>query len=794
MRDDSPPDRVPLANPGYAAAQLARVLATAEANPDAATRERAQSKVTKWINVIKGMLSGTLSVGSRQPDADMPVWATPEVVTGGFATGAWMAGGPWQPHEVALAQKLGMSDDDAATAAAAEDRQALNTHFLTEAGLADLIGRVQSGHYEIRVPEEGALLAVAWLMVHGHAAEACELGEAIVQHFSTLRFYPVPVDSADTFGARVFLESVGTVLKRLKTKEPNPRIVAEREAIEVWAPLYRRMVALFVETVTGEIPTIQPDASGSWVSAESRRFHVTGGWPCQQYPEGWDERARALVAEVDKAHAQPLVCLRPHRLSDSFARLHALLKRCAADHRSLTGRDVGTIRLILARHITKRGVPGSDKSAEAQARQLRQIAAPTHHDISKIVQQRLSAHAGNAGLEEVATTLQPVQEGEAGELKVPAGTEVPPPIRTMVERCLCDTAEVLVQRGIIPSGDVLAQVIPQHTASLRAQAFDDPALRHLYASIYRAFRRRRSLLLLNFATQVRLEELPWIALLERHRGRQAEARELSRQTLKDVAALALRAFPQVIVPNKLLQEYRALAKGAEMDLPFVEELAADIFMDDFSPKFTQAAKIAAEMLECSLYARYYGVDYAAVRSLPAKGPGPSLGELCISRSRTGPDGAAGRSVPRNGMVIEQAQIITTHNLALLFGPLGLEHELRKSLGDMARDCYRWICRRLQTRSDQAHAKLIMVKQAAYAWRQMIFYLSLLPQVEAGLFIRWAADHLEAQPGPFQKRFAPALNGLVQAHDGTPLVEEANARRFLGWTTSKHWLLEETPRG
>ena len=45
------------------------------------------------------------------------------------------------------------------------------------------------------------------------------------------------------------------------------------------------------------------------------------------------------------------------------------------------------------------------------------------------------------------------------------------------------------------------------------------------------------------------------------------------------------------------------------------------------------------------------------------------------------------------MIIEQAQILTTHNLALLFGPLGLGEILRRDLRNMSERCFRWICRR-----------------------------------------------------------------------------------------------------
>ena len=64
-----------------------------------------------------------------------------------------------------------------------------------------------------------------------------------------------------------------------------------------------------------------------------------------------------------------------------------------------------------------------------------------------------------------------------------------------------------------------------------------------------------------------------------------------------------------------IQELRALIKGAELATPLVEEVAADIFIGKFSDKFLAAAKKAGDLLDGSLYAKYYGIDYAQVRSI-----------------------------------------------------------------------------------------------------------------------------------------------------------------------------------
>lgn len=782
------------ANPGYAAFQIARALATEENHTDPATRERAREKVNKWINVLEGMLSGHLTVGSRQPVASAPVWATPEVITGGFVTGQLLASGAFHAHELELAALV-------APGHAGADRQPLNSFFLTESGLAELIERLRSGCYEIRVPEEGALLVVAWLAANGHAAKAREIIDLLSPHFQALRFYPVPTQRRSEFGTRIFLESVAAVRERLARIAPNPRLLAERESIQVWTPLYEQMVGLVLETVDGEAPTILPDDEGRWMSLESRRFLIVGGWPCRRYPSNWSERAKALSAEIERARTTHKLCGKPGRMKNSFARLHSYLNRCAENAASLTGRDVGMIRLILARHVAKCGRPVSQKFEDIRRGQLAQVAKPLHHHLSKVVQARLKTHPPDTGLEDLDGVLQPVTSDEARRHDAPSGSPIPPSIARKVNRCVCDTADALIARGIVTSGETLAGVIPQFTSGLRAQAFDDVQLRHLYASIYRAFRRRRSLLLLNLEKQVRIEELPWVAAIDTHRRKDIAARDLSRQTLANVAALALRAFPQAILPNKLLQEFAALAKGGEMELPFVEELAADIFMDEFSPKFTRAAKHAATFLDGTLYSRYYGIDSSAFRNFPETKPAPTrkswfgrnqetptnpFAALCVQRAAA--DESKRWDVARNGMVIEQAQILTTHNLALLFDTFGLAGTLRDELRDMVERCFRWICRRQQVKNDKWHAKLIMLKQTAYAWRQMIFFVSLLPLDEQRSFLVWADGHLNEQSADFRARFAPALRGLVLADEGRSLDESHASRRFLGWAQKRHWLL------
>jgi hypothetical protein len=775
-REDNPNDEATPArvNPGYAALQIARALTTSEEHDDPGTRQRARQKISKWETVLQNILNGSVEYGSRTPVEAVPAWATLEVVTGGFATGELLAGGPLQQHEKSLMQNLqGVREGD--------ERRALNAYFLTDAGLDELQEKLQTGSYDIGVPEEGALMVLAWLVKDGCVEEARELLSKLSPYFASLRFYPIPLDHARRFGSRVHLQDVGSTINDLKKIGPNNRILAQKEAVEVWAPWYDRMVALFLET-------------------------VADGWPCRQYPEGWSDRALALLGEYALLRSKHKICGKPERARGHFAQLREFLGRCATKPESLTGREVGRIRLILNRYQEKRGAPNSPTCSDERHRQQTYVSGPTFHEIAGLVVPRLAKHSSAEGLDDVSHLKVAVSEEEAASFGVPVSTEIPVSIQRKVERCLNETVEVLIERGLITSGEALARVLPQMISGLRAAGISDAELRTLYASIYRAFRRRRSLLLLNLESQIQIEELPWIQVVERFRTAGLSSRELSRQALEELTLLTVTSFPHAILPNKLLQELRALAKGAELDIPLVDEVAADIFMGQFSGKFIESAKRAADLLDGTLYATYYGIDYQEIRKMPtpqkpararwfwsrtAPSPDPFV-QLCASRAGV----ALGSWDPAtNGMIIEQQQILTTQNLAALFSGLALTDALRDQLEGMAKECFTWICNRQKMKIDRWHARLIMLKNTAYAWRQMVFFLSLLPREMVAEFLGWAEGYLEDQREEFRNRFRPALKGLALAAEGRSLEAESDenrdVRRFLGWSKARHWLLPES---
>jgi hypothetical protein len=736
----------------YAWGQLVRARQTMAEHADADVRVRAKETVAKWENVIAGMQAGTVDVGSRTP-TKAPAWVTLEVVTGGFATGGYSAGGPLRDHERVLAETLGL----------APSRVALNLHYLAS---ADAEGLIASGRYRIEVPEEGALLVVAWLRARGELDRANELVETLAPWFETLRFYPVPAERPVELKETVRLQDVGATLKGLDVDRRQRRFETMRDAVLVWKPLRERAIALFAETVDGELP--RPDGNG-----------VSSGWPGTTFPAGWRARVDDLAAERTRAGT-------PHtaRARDT-ASLIAQLVRCANDPQSLIKAEYEAIRRAIARHIAAHGPAGSAEREALRNDEVRAVSAPLHADLRRVLVERLRALPADGGVD--PTAFAAVSRDEAARFGVPEGTVLPGYLEPKVARSYEAPLQDLVERGVIASAEVMARVLPQVTAQIRAESIDDAAARKLYSALYAAFRRRRGLLLLNYQHQVRFHELPWAAAMEAARKTNDETTARARKAVAAAGSIALRAFPYTIIPNKLVTELYSLTHAAALELPLVEELAADIFMGSFTRKFVEAAKVSARLLRGTLYQRYYAIDVDEVLRISTPKDKTSAEFAALCERRAAPlEGTSRSSVARNGKVIEQAQILTTHNLAVLVDALPLRDQLAPHLRSVAETCLLWAVDRLRLRTTDGHQTLINLKNAAYAWRQMVFYLSFAPDLPD--FLQWARAEVERRAF---RRFEPALRGLELAAIGLASSEPAFAsgggRVFTGWSTDRHWL-------
>src|SRR5262249_42044434 len=162
------------------------------------------------------------------------------------------------------------------------------------------------------------------------------------------------------------------------------------------------------------------------------------------------------------------------------------LEICARNPARLTGRDVGMIRFILASIVSKRGVPGSARCRSLRETQARMAGRPTNAELARVVAARLAPLPQDGGLDSPGAVLAPVGADEALAQGWQAGEPLAERLAEKVRRCLAAPVGALVEMGVLPSTEVVAQVIPQITAQVRAAGLVDPDLRRLYGAIYRA--------------------------------------------------------------------------------------------------------------------------------------------------------------------------------------------------------------------------------------------------------------------------------------------------------------------
>ncbi|MGW2822701.1 hypothetical protein ACWC24_17090 [Streptomyces sp. NPDC001443] len=144
-------------------------------------------------------------------------------------------------------------------------------------------------------------------------------------------------------------------------------------------------------------------------------------------------------------------------------------------------------------------------------------------------------------------------------------------------------------------------------------------------------------------------------------------------------------------------------------------------------------------------------------------------------------------------MIEQAQILTTHNLALIAGPVGVSPQ--SGWAAPARSAFATACR-LAARIHGNPHPLRTIKDMAYAWRQALFCLSMATPDEQGTTLAQFDDDAARYPDHARTRLAPVLAGLRLVHacgdlspDGGPT--NSSARRLLGWAPAgRHWLQAE----
>ncbi|KAL0249197.1 hypothetical protein GEMRC1_004430 [Eukaryota sp. GEM-RC1] len=113
----------------------------------------------------------------------------------------------------------------------------------------------------------------------------------------------------------------------------------------------------------------------------------------------------------------------------------------------------------------------------------------------------------------------------------------------------------------------------------------------------------------------------------------------------------------------------------------------------------------------TLYANYYNLDCAEIDELNS---GKEFYHYCVKRAGR----PVGYQITQNARIIEQMYILTTMNLYEVISELGLKNCLL--FGQLAKQCADFIARLSKSNPNGSN-----YKNAAYAFRQMVFYLSFV---------------------------------------------------------------------
>lgn len=689
------------------------------------TQNLGTDKKSKWASFVKNWINDEIVIGSPRPVKGAPTWVTLEVLSGGIASGTFLAALP--------------------------KNSTPNEHYLSEKGVLELSEMLETGNYRVQYPEHGALLVIVWLLQQHRVFDAEEILKEITPWFSKLQFYPFPAETPINAAPIVSVSTVGDATKSLNdyvvaakdiTRRSVQRRMSMRRMIDVWRPFQLKLIELFLLTCECDhYPKFNKKEQLIYVQYPECPKHNKEhgcGWPLQIFPEEWHNNAKKLLAKYNKlikeedkltAYTTPVFdygtrkwesVVKHIELNKRFRRKGSLMDtlitylRAYADLKALNGMQVGRLRMMLASWERKRGYPNID-TAKGQEWQLLQRKISTQLSQSNVTTfaeemlVRLDQSDTEIGLYDTEAFLKPV-------LVNGVNRKMPEWIRRLIKKTQMGTLTELIDAGLVSSSESMAKLVPQLVACCIIN--NDPTTRLMEYAILMAFSKRRSLLLKNLAHQATVEDLPWMKhLLSARENKNEESTAL--ETLKYVLQMTFKNFPHTILPNKLVQSLQQLVKRAGTYFPLVNELASDIFEGQFSSKFIDAANFAAINMKNTLYEMYFGLT--DIYNQLTDSEDEDLINLCEQSAGVKYCGL-NSSNSNNGKLIEQQQIFTTHNLTLL-----LKFGVDLDWLNLAQDTWRWIVESMSNVPYELQPRLRLRKNVAYAWRQFIFYMSQLPK-------------------------------------------------------------------
>ncbi|MCM1968235.1 hypothetical protein [Streptomyces sp. G1] len=415
------------------------------------------------------------------------------------------------------------------------------------------------------------------------------------------------------------------------------------------------------------------------------------------------KRYEALTA------AHPLTGRHRDPRSPAAVLRRALLERVSG--RELSSRSAGLVSRATASMVARHGAPGSAAHTRLRQDQARRAARPAHHELAALVSRRLARLDQDSGLSDVDAPVAPVTAEEARETGLPVGTPVPASVRALVATALRAPAAVLVQRGVATSAEDLAGLAGSLLAAELAPGHG-----------------------------------PYTP---DERSAAPEVRDSARAALRRLAAFGLESFPAADPTPRFLAELAALAGRAGLCASFALEPYADTYTRTVTASVLPAARVSAELLHGTPYARYFGIDFVALRELARADDREGFERLCADRAALPRPGLRPERPPpspalaKNPALVEQVRILTSGNLAPLIGEFGVVPST--GWDALARDAF-----------TEARRRGATAKRTARAWRHLLFHLSQCDAERRAAVLDWIDSETARLPAARAAGLAPLI--------------------------------------
>ena len=627
----------------------------------------------------------------------------------------FLTGGKLQDHEINLAKQLGFSIDELT-------RERINLFYTSPEGLKALLEILKTNCFEVSVPEEGALLCFAYLLDHGNVVQANNILKEIKPYFRTLRFYPVLRETPNLPRDTVYLFSARQITESLKKFRSSANVLRQIETIQIWIPLYEKFISIFLDSCTEQVPEIKKNEFGKLLVREGR-FVFKKQTKTFKFDTKFKDNITQLIAELEQKLTIHFFSKRPKKKNSGLFQISQLARSLVNNGFKLNDLQIHQLNLILARFVSKHGIPGSAAYQRKRERQKYQVKLPPYENFATELTRSLESFTPNQGI----TSLSSV-------LSTHSKHDIPKFFQKKIRKCLAVPIEAIFSKQLIKSIESLTLLTPQLIANTEGAKFADTQLEALILSLYRSNLNHQSN---RYPKHINFAKIPWInALGETTKKNKDASKKAAKEQLKSLVALSIINFPYAPFPNALVRDLRKLFVLADIKAQLIDEVG---LFCNLSSHHLVAASYAGKLLKGTFYEQYFGISYQRILNLGIPTRRNKQAKLRvftdICRSHIERDGIKPLQFSESyeRLLIEQQQILSTQNLALFYLELELDNLLRPHLLRLAKNCLYQTLKK----THQLYGESINVKLADPGWRHMIFFLALMEPSKQLNF----ADHM-----------------------------------------------------